>query len=72
MTTIYTSLMFEDSFNSLLYLSSRNLYITTSVSDADLFTSQINMTIGLIGALIFIASVISTIIMKKIMNSLDD
>ena len=51
---------------------SRNSFITTSVTDSALFDNQINLTVGLISALIALASIISIVIMKKIMNSLDE
>lgn len=50
---------------------SRNSFITASVTDSALFDNQINLTVGLISALIALASIISIVIMKKIMNSLD-
>lgn len=51
---------------------SRNSFITTSVTNSELFDSKINLTVGLICALIALASIVSITIMKKIMNSLDE
>lgn len=51
---------------------SRNSFISTSVTNSELFDNKISLTVGLICALIALASIVSIVIMKKIMNSLDE
>jgi hypothetical protein len=74
-TTILGPLIIEDdisNMNGLLYLGSKNTYVTTDLSNSTLFNNQINLTIGLITGLIAVAVIVSIAIMKKIMNSLDE
>lgn len=74
-TSIIGPLIIEDDIaekSSMIYLGSRNNYISTDLSDSTVFITQINLTIGLIVGLIALASIITVAIMKTIMNNLDE
>jgi hypothetical protein len=74
-TSILGAIIIEDDLidqSSILYLGSTNTYSPISVSNEALFNSQINMTVGLVIMLVVIASAVSVIIMKALMNNLDE
>jgi hypothetical protein len=74
-TTILGPLIIEDDLieqSSLLYLGSRNTYVSTSLANSTQFDNQINLTIGLITSIIAVVSILTIVIMKTIMNNLDE